>query len=1611
MPGLHFDITGDNSNFLRKLDETRNGVRATSQQIEESGMSIGQMFGRLAQGAAALGAGLTAKEIVSNIVRVRGEFQQLDVAFKTMLGSEEKAGKLMGQLVDTAAKTPFTLQEVANGGRQLLAYGESADKINDELIRLGNISSGLSQPLGDIVYLYGTTMTQGRLYTEDLNQFTGRGIPMIKELAKQFGVAESKVKGLVESGKVGFPEVQKVIKSLTNEGGMFYNLMEEQSKTITGKISNIGDAFSKTMNDVGKSSEGVINGAIDSVSYLLANYKEIGETLFELIATYGTYKAVLIAIAGYNQATTSFIYAAESAELRKLIVVKQSSINADVNAAVASGKLSQSKAEQLIAIRAEVSAKLQSLQASKAQADADYAGALASYKASTQRILAAKQNMAIAQSQMSIAIKSGTADEIAMATKNAQTASIELNSASIEKNSTHKLLNSAASARTTATDAVNTMETNINTASKVANTSATTMLTIAKERLATVSKALGLSMLADPYVLAAAAVAGLGYGIYKLCTYQTDFEKKQNKLNEAFGEANKAAFSEQKTLAQLKGELSALAKGSEEYNAVKDKIVKNFGKYYDGLNTEIEKVGLTEKAYNKLTEAITKSYGARQYDKFKKEQETELDSVMSDELQKIQENLISKLGDESGAYFYRKIRNSIMNGSLSLGKQAFEIKGLDSSTQAILDKVAGDGVIRTRSIEDSLQKIILATKQTEKLDKLAKDRFGVSDVTTSIDSGDSGPKKSAEKNKDFWKSQLDTATNERDLLSIKDKNSKEWIRLTKLINEAQKNLSVYETPSTSSMTSAEKKLKEEAEKYKLLVSKQGLEKIRAMEDLQMQADEAGINALKDGSEKVIKQMEFNHKKEIQTIDRQKEDLLRKKIDDAREAFNAKPGNKKGKFDPSEIKLSDEENKYFDNLKSSANLKQKSAFDGLIDQYQYYTDKRLAIEKKYDNDIAILDEARRKAAAGGNSEELARIDRAKAEATKSKGKDLMTLDYEKLKESPDYIRAFENLKYTSSETLNSLLSQLESAKSTAAKVLSPDQLREYTSSIQSIMDELEQRNPFGMLAQHKAELAEAEEALAAAKANMDKANADSEAAKNGAKIENGSKSSYNAKTGKINISKTYLTEAQAAERVTKATEDYNAAKDDVTKKSAKVKESEKVTTEQIKKLGSAIKDVGDAIGGQAGAIISMIGDIGTFAMTAMEGISVAADTSATAVSTVEKASVILAIISAAIQLATKVASFFAADYSDYNKAKENYESYVKVLDTVIEKQKELIETMTGKAAIEASEKALDLIAKQEDAARRIGKERLNAGASAGSHSIGVRTIDKMSSQDWNDAKNALGAEFDARNLKGNRMQGLFDLSIDQLEKLQTEAPAFWGKLDDDVKDYLETVIETGKKTQEVIDATNERFTGISFDSLKDNWAESLFDMNTSSQDFADNFEKYLRKAIINSMIVDKYKGDLETLYKNFSKDAQSDNKLTESEVAALKKQQQDLTDKILKEREELEKIFDWKSDTSDSAKSGGFQSMSQDTGNELNGRFTALQISNEEIKSSMMSMLVYVNIISVSVGNNSVILTEIKNLMISSNSYLEDIAKYTKTLLEVGKKLDMIESNTKGLTSR
>lgn len=1407
MAGLHFDITGDNSNFLRKLREVETGVTNTSKEIEKNGLGIEDMFNKMTKAAAAFGAGFTAKELIQNIIQVRGEFQQLEVAFTTMLGSSEKANVLMAQLTETAAKTPFDLQGVANGARQLLAYGTSAEDVNETLIRLGNIAAGLSQPLGDLVYLYGTTMTQGRLYTQDLNQFTGRGIPMIKELAKEFGVAESEIKGMVEAGMIGFPEVQKVIQNLTNEGGMFFNLMQEQSKTITGQISNIGDSFSMMLNDIGKANEGIINDALSSVSYLIENYEKVGKILIELVGTYGAYRTALITIS----AIENLRYQATLAHMAGL-----------------------TKMQAIITV------------------------------------------------------------------------------------------------------------------------------------LKTKTDALNVAMAKNPYVAVAAAIAALGLGIYKLVTYQTEAEKAQERLNAAEKESEKASLSEQRELAKLKGELSALKEGTNEYNTVKEKIVAGYSKYYEGLEEEINKVGLTEEAYKKLTDAITHSYGARQYQQFKSQQEDWLDNIMSDNLGKIQDRLYSELGDKEGVKLYSQIYHAIL-----------EQRDLDAEIQDKLNEIQDKGTIFADSrIDTYISNIREAQKITEDLDEKAREKFGVTSINTSQQAANepfstegksisqleeeikkaetslaslkkaladgSGTKEAVDQQEAYIKSLQDTILErEKDLrvinevktqISKLEKEQGETVSGSKEYNALQLRIDSLRAklPKTATGLTDINAYTDQLNRIKELRKKNASERIRLDTDLENQVEQARINAMEDGIDKEMAQRELNNKIELQDIERQKQEYIRKITEAQRQIFEAEENAKAAKdknykkkaFDPSSVSV---DTSMFDNMSEYTKQKQANEtanyYNNILAKYQDYTTKRLSVEKKYQNDLANLEKA------GGT------------EAQKTE------------------------LSYQRKEALNAI------DKEFAMREVS---FQTWANSITNMsLDELERL------------LTEAEQELA---------RMENEGGTNGNELA--------VQRAKVTATKDRIANVKS--------------KESTSPDKRSIKEWQELY-KTLSKVEREFEELGDTIGGTVGEIISAAGSISSSTLQMIDGIVTLANSSSTAMSgtaeaastaiqNVEKASVILSIVGAALQVATKIVSLFKQEssYEKYEEAKEVYESYIDILDQIIEKQLELADSLAGENAQAAYDKAIELYKKQADSARVLGAQYYKSRES-GEKSKGYQDFYGMSAAGWQQAASALGISAqELAMMMSKNMTNLFNLPVEQLEKLMSEAPLFISQLDSEAQEYIKQIIEAENNIKSTAEREMENATGISFESFSDDILESLYDVEKGAEDIADDIADYMRKALIKAMYVKQYEPEMRKWYEMWA-EATGDGEIDPEEQSAL----DNLKNSIIQGAEAgaaaINAQFGTGSTTEQKSTAGGFETMSQDTATELNGRFAALQLSGEEIKNQMISAVISLNsLLSVSTNSNS-ILNNILNQHVITNSYLEDIAKYTKPILEFGDKFDRMIS--------
>lgn len=294
---LEFEATVQLGQFDAALRRIESRLGSLTQSAEKETTAITNIAKQATLALSAYASFSAGTNFIREVVNIRGEFQKLEVSFRTMLKSRDAANKLLQESVQLAATTPFSLRDVATGAKQLLAYGFQAQSVTENLRMLGDVASGVGAPLGDIVYLYGTLRTQGRAYTRDIMQFTARGIPIIDELAKVLGVATDQVQGLVEAGSVGFPEVEKAFQNLTGSGGLFFNLMAEQSRTLSGQISNLQDSWEQMLNTIGQANEGLFNDAIKLASTLVKNYEKIIDALKILVIVYGSYRAALLATA------------------------------------------------------------------------------------------------------------------------------------------------------------------------------------------------------------------------------------------------------------------------------------------------------------------------------------------------------------------------------------------------------------------------------------------------------------------------------------------------------------------------------------------------------------------------------------------------------------------------------------------------------------------------------------------------------------------------------------------------------------------------------------------------------------------------------------------------------------------------------------------------------------------------------------------------------------------------------------------------------------------------------------------------------------------------------------------------------------------------------------------------------------------------------------------------------------------------------------------------------------------------------------------------------------------------------------------------------------------
>ncbi len=571
------------------------------------------------------------------------------------------------------------------------------------------------------------------------------------------------------------------------------------------------------------------------------------------------------------------------------------------------------------------------------------------------------------------------------------------------------------------------------------------------------------------------------------------------------------------------------------------------------------------------------------------------------------------------------------------------------------------------------------------------------------------------------------------------------------------------------------------------------------------------------------------------------------------------------------------------------------------EYGTYQQKRLAIMREYTLKSS-------KESLNGNDKRM--LSRQRDEA-------LSELDFNELKDTINWDVVFGNLDKVAKKELQKVKRQIVSFRNSPEfkKSATPEQMQVIEEAIGKIDSEvIEKGGLFGNLTESIREYSEAVDELTAAQRDYDEA-----------------VRQYGADSAEAEAARKKRNKAEAGER--NAGNNLEASKDKAVRNITAVADAMNTLGEadmSLSSFGSAVGSLvdtlsasGSTIGGIIAAILAILDQIGQKGLEGFVG------------------NILESVMHAAGGLWDSIGRLFGvkglggifkgADYSGYNEMVDQYNRLNEIWDELIDKKKEYIETSYGAEAQKVGEEALALQRTAIDSYRILGKERLNSGASTGSHSIGVRQRKWMSSQDWAAAGAALGEDFYRYGIGEGRMTGLFDLSVEQLEKLKSEAPTFWAKLDDDVRNYLDKIIEGSEKLGDIQAQIKEQLTQVSFDSMRDAFYDTLLDMESGAEDFSEDFSEYLQKAILKTSLSKVYDKRLQEWYDKFA-NYNKEGGIDTGEYKDLQQEWNDIVKDALEERDSLKDIFGWtsSSSSSQSGRAGTVTSMTEETAGRLEG---------------------------------------------------------------------------------
>ena len=1694
MASIKFDITGDNSSVLKAFRGVQDGVSQTARAVEQQGQSIENVFNRIKSVASMAFAGFTAKEIISTLGTVRGEFQQFEIAFETMLGSGQKAKGMISDLANLAASTPFDMKGVVNGAKQLLAYGFAANEITDTMRRLGDVSAGLGLNLQDLTWLYGTTMVQGRLFTRDLMQFTGRGIPLTEELAKQFGVTKDKVSELVTAGKVGFPEVKKAIESLTNEGGKFGGLMEKQSHSITGQISNIQDTIEMAINDLGTQTEGLMNDALDITSKVIDHWKEIGEVILAAASAIGLYKAMAVSIAAFDTATTNAGYAAELSALESLLPMKEEAKKTDLEEAVAKGQLSAAQAELVASKREEVAAYVAELQA-QAKAKADAATAAAEEVKALENKLAMQDNEVQSLQDAYDALESYTDGQ------KVETAEIKLNTAVNERNTIAKQLQTARETAATAATEANTAANTANTASQGLNTAATARDTAAKGIWAQVTllckraqDAWNASMFSSPLFWIAATIAAVTYAVYKLATAESAHETAVRKSNEAWDEFDNKVKERQQNIESLIRTIQS--ETATEYE--KAEAYQKLSNLAPQLTEQYSQAQLASADFAKTQKEVAESMDELKYDKAVEEVEKYRKKVeelqmqlradaanggqgsiaISSQINQAKEDLdqaeeklsnIIQLRDQAAenakpievrlqeAQENESVRQEIFDfydeainlaNDWQAANETINYATGESRLDAFINKAQKEIAGLREDIKNNPADLNLRMQESEKTKVLnnlltMKRNWAVTGATT-IPLIFKAQWNTAKQSLNQAKKRAQALANERNKSKYTASQYETATQNLKAAKDAYSKLGgdVSGRAARAAVTARKTRIKEE---NKTIKAQEDLN--NRLKTLQQKNTDETISLMQEGTEKKLAQIKNDYAKRKAEIDKQEAEFKKKNKEAGKKVtLTSAQSNALNK---ARDLATQEYNKKLDEVNREA----LTSMRDYLKEYGSLYQQKQAIVEEYEEKIA-----------------KAQTEGEKLSLQQQRKKDLQTIEINAIRQNIDWGSVFGDFGAMFKDQLEPTIEKLQELSKSTTDVNEQKTIQELISKLQGsatiwnsdifkkVSDDINSYQS-AMQGYIDAQEREIEATKAVTKAQEDLAKAK----------KSGDKTSISK--AEANLSRAQGVLATASNNVLEFGSSVQKASSDLQISSQKAVSMfqqlenglQGLTSGSLKGIGNSILGLDKLFGGSmqkdvantlakgiqgllgkdsdaAKSLTKALGDSGMAGeiISAILGIlDILKDGFGTLISNLMDTvfGAVTGILDDALSgdivmkplksIGNNVSHILnTLSFGGFNSLFGGDGNAKKVNDTIerltdrntllqqsIEDLTDAMENSYGFKATSYYEQAYKN--QQETNQNYLDIAKAQASYHGSHHS-------------WNAYWGGFGSdEMDwiKKNVKSDFNGDLFSLSPEEMKLLRGNV-AIWehientgkgnygGRLTEKLNDY----IDQAGKLEELSEQFKENLTQISFSGMRDSFLTDLMDMKKDGSDFAsemaDDFAEKMQKSLLSFSMEDLINGDLKKLYDDWAKAMKDKNgKLTKEDVDAFYKRYDDIVQEGLKRRDEWAKVtgYTGSSSSSQTATSGGWASMGQDTADELNGRFTALQIAGESIAQNMTTTISQMeSIVTLGISTNGAVL-EIRNMMIMTNSYLEDIVKYSKlTYNDFGTKLDDMNRRLKDI---